>query len=90
MTCLNAFEVQIWNSETSWTKRTSNQNIVMNEKLVKKIVMNAKIYPKVVMDLSIFSLDEWCPYSQLVDGTFCSPATQHDWKKLWMRINCGG
>ena len=56
------------------------QNSGMNEKIVKNFVMNAKIDPKVGW---IF------PYSNLVDGTVCNPATKSCWEKLLMRMNLG-
>ena len=53
MTCLNALEE---NRGKSWKIEKSNQNIVMNEGIVKNSVMNAKIDPKVVMELSTFTI----------------------------------
>ena len=60
MTCPKVFEVKSWKIENS------NQNIVMNEEIVKNIVMykefmkntvlNAKIDPKDVMGLSIINI----------------------------------
>ena len=35
------------------------RNVAMNEKIVKSIVMNAKIDPKVVMNLPIFKIGGW-------------------------------
>ena len=51
LTRLNALEGKIWTSEKS---KKSDQNIVMNEELVKHIVVNPNIDRKVVMDLSTF------------------------------------
>ena len=55
-TSLNALEAK---SEKSEKNEKSNQNIAMNEKIVKSSVMDAKIDPKVVMDLSIFKIGGW-------------------------------
>ena len=49
-----------------WENEKRNQNIVTNEKLVKKNVMNAEIVPKVVVGLSIFNI-----------GGYLQPSNQH-------------
>ena len=54
LTCLNAFEVEIWKSDQKVVMDEDLvQNIAMNEEFVKNSVMNAQIDSKVVMDLSI-------------------------------------
>ena len=56
LTCLNALEGEFWKSdpkvvtdEKSWKTWKSNQNSVMNEKLVQNIVMNENKVQNIVM-----------------------------------------
>ena len=61
-------------NEKSWKSEESNQNMVVNAKLVKNSVMDGKIREELRWLPKLIQRLWWIhPYTKLVDGTVCNP-----------------
>ena len=76
MTCLNALEWTIWESEKSWKSEKSNHNIVMNGQFVKNTVMNEEFVQNSVMNKSVDFAHKKNSFETVCQGTQDEEARQ--------------